>query len=397
MKGVKYYLFRASLLLFFLQSMFFWLLWDRVILTIMVALCFALIFVLSGARSYVSLQWSNLLAVLIMFCIQVYLVRDQNFNGLIVALIRSTVISIVLLLNDEIKSDIFRFFTRSFSLLLAISVFSWILYLCGVPLPYFEISFNEDQYKFDNYYFFIHNHVDMLLPYSRFSGVFLEPGQLGMIAAFFLSANKFELKKKEILIIFIALIMTFSLAAYMLLFVSASVYFTLYSKKPIRNFILWGLGCYLTYSFFANYNNGDNIINILIFERLEIVDGDLAGNNRFSSRLDDYYTHFVNSYDSLMGIGTVEYMKLPLGINAGYKVFLIQFGFIGAFLTLVFYLALFLGSSTKMVWMLFFVYLLCFLQAAYALWECELFFSLQPTHSSNPIISKRHVIITTDR
>lgn len=214
--------------------------------------------------------------------------------------------------------------------------------------------------------------MDDLLPVPRFSSIFLEPGQLGMMTSFFLCANRFELKRKEVLVIFVATVFTFSLAAYVLLLISASVYLTLYSKKPIRNFILWGSFLLLFYSFFSNYNNGDNVINSYILERLQSDNGKIAGDNRFSEEMDFYFKRFINSNDFALGIGSVQYEKLFLGANAGYKVFLIQYGIFGTLLIFLFYLMVVLGKPTKMAWILFLVYILCFLQAAYPLWECEL-------------------------
>ena len=212
----------------------------------------------------------------------------------------------------------------------------------------------------------------MLMPFSRFSSVFLEPGHLGMMASFFLCANRFELKRKEILTIFIATIFTFSLAAYLLLLISAFVFLTIYSKKPIRNFIAWGLLLFLFYSFFSTYDKGENVINIFIFERLQTDNGKIAGDNRFSEEMDIYYKRFVNTDEIISGIGLDRFSKTSMVDSAGYKGFIVTYGIIGTLLVLLFYLSLVLGHQSKMAWILFLVYILCFLQAAYPLWECEL-------------------------
>jgi hypothetical protein len=372
MKDIRYNLFKLSVLLLFLQSMFGWFLWGQIVSAIVLCLVLTFIFAFTNSESVFSIKKSNLLAIFLIFVIQVYVVRDQNTNALIAAFLRIIIISTILLLNDKIKVDLFRFLTKSFAILLFISLFAWILFLLGFSLPYFETSFNDEQYIFDNYYFFLYNHGDMILPVPRFSSVFLEPGQLGMITSFFLCANRFDFKRKEILVIFIATIFTFSLAAYLLLLVSASAFLTLYSRKPLRNFVVWGFFLFFLYSFFLNYNNGDNTINNLIFERLESDNGEIVGNNRFSGDMDAYFDRFVSSENLITGIGSVQYEKAFLGANAGYKVFLVQYGIIGTLFIFLFYLLIILGEPTKMAWILFLVYILCFLQAAYPLWECEL-------------------------
>lgn len=372
MKDIRYNLFKFSILLLFLQSMFVWFLWGQLVLVLLLCLFTAFIYGFTSSESVFSIKKTNFTPILLIFAIQFYVVKDQNTNALFAALLRIVIISIVLLLNDKIKIDLFRFLTKSFAILLSISLFTWILFLLGISLPHFQTNFNDQQYLFDNYYFFLHNHKDMILPVPRFSSVFLEPGQLGMMCSFFLCGNRFDLKRKEILVIFIAIIFTFSLAAYLLLLISASVYLTISSKKPFRNIVLWGLFLFASYYFFINYNNGDNTINNLIFSRFESGNSEIVENNRFSEEMDVYFQRFINSDDLLAGIGSVQYEKLFLGANAGYKVFLIQFGIIGTLFIFLFYLTLVLGKPTKMAWILLLVYILCFVQAAYPLWECEL-------------------------
>ena len=157
-----------------------------------------------------------------------------------------------------------------------------------------------------------------------------------------------------------------------MLAISLSFYFVIYTNKPIRNLIIWVLFLILFYFFFSTLNNGDNIIQNLIFERFGSDDGEIIKNNRFSQDMDLYFDDFLNSNNLLMGKGPIEYNKLFLGDNAGYKVFLIQHGIIGTFVVFLLYLSIVLKNKTKMAWVLFLVYILCFLQAAYPLWECEL-------------------------
>jgi hypothetical protein len=387
MKDIRYNLFKFSLLLLFLQSMFAWFLWGQLFFVIILCLIATFAFGIASSESVFSIRKTNFIPIFLIFFIQLYVVADQNTNALVAAFLRIIIVLMILLFNDKIKIDLFRFLTKSFAILLSISLFAWILFLLGISLPHFQTNFNDQQYLFDNYYLFLHNHKDMILPVPRFSSVFLEPGQLGMMSSFLLCANRFDLKRKEILVIFIATIFTFSLAAYLLLLISASVYLTIYSKKPFRNFILWGLFLFTSYYFFANYNNGDNTINNLIFSRFESVNSEIVENNRFSEEMDVYFKRFINSEDLFSGIGSLQYEKLFLGANAGYKVFLIQFGIIGTLSIFLFYLAVVLGKPTKMAWILLLVYILCFVQAAYPLWECELilFITAIPFFKSNNI------------
>jgi hypothetical protein len=372
MKTASYHIFKYSILLLFLQSLFAWFLWGQLVGIIILCVATTFFFAFTSSGSVYSIKKSNLIPIFFIVLIELYVVGDQNTNALFAAILRIIIISIILVLNDKIKIDLFQFLTKSFAVILAISVFAWILFLIGIPFPYFETVFGDEQYFFRNYYFFLFNNIDELLPVPRFSSIFLEPGQLGMMTSFFLCANRFELKRKEVLVIFIATIFTFSLVAYILLAISAFVYFISYSKKPIVSAIGWIVFLILFYNFFTTYNNGDNVINDLIFSRFGSDDNEIVKNNRFSDEMDVYFNRFIGLDDLVSGIGSVQYEKLFLGANAGYKVFLIQYGIIGTLFMFLFYFSVVIGKSTKMAWILLLVYVLCFLQAAYPLWECEL-------------------------
>jgi hypothetical protein len=162
------------------------------------------------------------------------------------------------------------------------------------------------------------------------------------------------------------------LAAYVMLIIAASAYIILNSKHPIRNAVIWGFFIFLVYIFFSTLNDGDNIINNLIFNRLRIEDEGLAGNNRFTPDLDILFDKTMNSKDGFWGIGITEYSKYTGAAGAGYKVFITQHGIIGVLLVFLLYIFIVFSNVSKMAWIFFLVYILCFLQAAYPLWECEL-------------------------
>lgn len=370
MRNFTYNLFKFGLLLLFLQSMYAWFLWEQFVFIVILVAGLSALFALSS-KDVFALKKSNIITILILVVIQFYMVRDMNINAFIAAVLRICIISIVLLLNDQIKIDLLNFFTKAFAVLLSISLLAWIIFLIGIPLPHSSISFNAGQYWYNNYYLFLEDLKPFIIV-SRFSSVFLEPGQLGMITAFFLYANRFELKRKTVMIIFIATLFTFSLAAYLLLLISASAYIIISSKKPMRNFILWCLFLSSIYFYFSNLNGGNNIVNNLIIERLYIENGDLAGNNRFSSFMDNYFDSFVKSADIYTGIGAVKYQMFNLGPNAGYKVFIVQYGIIGTLLVFLFYISVVLNYKSRLSIIFLVVYILCFIQAAYPLWECEL-------------------------
>ena len=66
--------------------------------------------------------------------------------------------------------------------------------------------------------------------------------------------------------------------------------------------------------------------------RLEVDDGELAGNNRVTHDFDAEFKNFLESDDLLFGR-----QKDNVFGDAGYKVFVYDFGFVGLFLLIIFY------------------------------------------------------------
>lgn len=386
MHNLQYNLFKFSLLILFLQSMFAWFLWGQLVFALVLAVCLSILFAFSSV-DVISYKESNLITILLLVIIQIYVVRDLNLNALISALLRIVIISIVFLLKDQIKIDLFNFFTKAFAVLLSISLFAWILFLLGISLPHSFTDYNAGQYRFDNYFFFLKN-LSQFERVPRFSSVFLEPGQLGIVTSFFLYGNRFEIKRKAILIIFIATLFTFSLAAYVLSLFAAFAFMLLKTKKPVFYIVsLMGI-LFAGHHFFINLNNGDNIVNNLIIERLYIDGGNLVGYNRFSLDMDNYFYNFVQTYDVFTGVGAEKYQMFFLGANAGYKVFILQYGIIGTLTVFLFYLSVVLNYKSILSTTFFLVYIFCFIQAAYPLWECELLIFITAMPIINSISEK---------
>lgn len=92
-----------------------------------------------------------------------------------------------------------------------------------------------------------------------------------------------------------------------------------------------------------NINDGDNLLNHLIIERLEFSDDGkgIEGNNRFSEGTDYYYELYKG--ELLFGLGPEKVAKLAgAGYNdsisgAGYKVYFLTFGIASALVFLMFY------------------------------------------------------------
>ncbi|WP_353123685.1 hypothetical protein [Dysgonomonas capnocytophagoides] len=375
----SYSIYKLGLLLIFLSAQNVWFLWNLEIYILSLVFLVTIFFVLSlrSLKSYFELKDISILSLLILFIIQFYIIRDSlSLSKLFATLFQLGIVSTILLLKGDRKIEILNFLVKCLAILLGISLFFWFFFLLGFNfLPHKTLIFRDELYAFDNYYFYLYDALSISnLIFPRFNSVFLEPGQLGMIASFILCIYKFNLKNKYILVIFIATLFTLSLAAYILMFLSFLLLKFYASRHRIRFIIILTTIIIGGIVVIQNYNEGDNPVNYLIFNRLEVdEDGDIVGNNRFSGSLESYYDSFIKTDKKYFGLGNVTYLNLFWeGGNAGYKVFILQYGFVGVFLVFSLYFSIFIRNRSVSGVILFVVYLVCFIQATYPLWTSVL-------------------------
>ena len=101
-----------------------------------------------------------------------------------------------------------------------------------------------------------------------------------------------------------------------------------------------------------DYNNGKNIVNEKIIQRLEYdEEKGIAGNNRTGEGTEFYYNQAIEDGDIWLGLGQERVNKINAGSatsgdystnirGAGYKVYFVKFGIISALMFLLFYMML---------------------------------------------------------
>lgn len=263
----------------------------------------------------------------------------------VLAFLFSIFCAVFLLLSSEvIQFKLLKWITNFMAIIVAISLFGWILFLLGFSLPHYY-SETDAFYTHTVYYLFLLNGTpaEQLIP--RFCGMFLEPGHLGTTCCFLLYLNKFNLKKIQNIIFLIAILFSLSLAAYGLLFGGAALYLFLNSKKKLLYILLFIIVVAGTTGISLKYNQGDNILNNLIFSRLEIKDGDIVGNNRITSDFERQFNRYVKSNELVLGKGRAAYLttsstNLTYGC-ASWKRYLYVRGIVGTVL-LSFFLIIYL-------------------------------------------------------
>lgn len=280
-----------------------------------------------------------ILVTIAMFAIQ----KQVTARHSIFLILRLVPIYSVIALRDEYKIELLQSFSRLLAVILAISVGGWILYLIGVPLVSTIDFFGEverqgvleHQYIFNNYFLFVQNtgYVTGESDMIRFSSIFLEPGYFAILLTFLLYIKNFDMKLWENKIFILCLIMTLSLAGYiMVIFAFIAKLYKDGNWRLVNRLLGIGILAVIFYFIVANYNGGDNVINNLIFERLQWdeTENNIAGYNRTNEALDEQYLRVITG-DHLLW-GTRDLDRWAGGV--GYKYYIVMYG-IGSLLLFV--------------------------------------------------------------
>lgn len=230
-----------------------------------------------------------------------------------------------------IKDDKFLFFLNWFKKIFIFSlILSLVTYILVVFSP-FQIDYNLIKplnNEFSNYlqYPFLVSptHLGFKFLNIRFNGMFDEPGVVGSAAVVLLFADKFNLKSKQNLIIFIAGLLSFSFY----FIICSTFYFFYIANSKLR--ILIALLFFLIY--FMTSNNP--YIKSIVWDRVTIENGEIKGDNRSSKILDARYEQFINSENILWGIGYKDALK-DVEETSSFKLYVIAYGI--AFMFFVFF------------------------------------------------------------
>lgn len=272
-------------------------------------------------------------------------------------------------LTDNRKKDLLRFVTKWFGIIIGISLGAYIVWLI-ISFPPFGIL--EKPFGYTNHL----NFIFFIIPKShslitRFSGPFIEPGHLGMIAVFIIYANNFNFKHNRYLwVILAAVLFSLSLAGYILLALAYLLHRGMGLKQILGGMII-AIG--ILYSVTNLWNNGDNPVNEKIVERLSFdEEKGISGNNRNLYATETYFEKMVEDGSIVWGLGNEQSQILQerkvIG-GAGITLYLIYNGIIGIILVLIYYsIIAWLGINRKFSIGFFILICFCFLQRAYPSW-----------------------------
>lgn len=277
---------------------------------------------------------------------------------------------------DNYKEKILGYITKWYAYVMAFSLFIYLL-VYTIHIPDFgsiEFAADSNYGAFTNYIFYVERINKLTGSLPRFNGPFLEPGYVGMIGAFLIYANKFNLKKKENKLILASVLATFSLSGWMLLLIGYIL--NIFYKGKIR---MSHLVCFLLFIVVVvygakYYNDGNNIINEKIVSRLEYdEEKGFTGNNRNSQTIDllalGMWASDINTI--LLGYNESFFYQFEERelVGSGFDKFLVHHGLLGVLLVISFYIFIIRTAQDKKFACLFFVFVLfCFWQRSYALW-----------------------------
>lgn len=386
--------FKLTLLCIYLKSIYAWfsLNWTDSIVLLSIAII-GIVFLIYNL-DILSIRFSKsiyidenkLILIIIYFLAKFIFTLRGNLFGYLGVFLSTFIVALIILMDNKTKIELFEFFSKAFALITLVSLFFWVLFLIGIQLPFTEMSFNG-RYEGYNYYTFFYNPdaIRQFIQFNqhhniyRFSSIFLEPGHYNLVAPLIIFVYKFNLRKKRVVIILLGVLFSFSLAGYILIFITAIMQPMFRYRNPIKfllTYFVIGCASILIYSKISG-NNEFNIVNQAILSRLEFNKdkGAISGYNRSTSESDKYFFKIIESNQRYLGVGQAKYDKLSasLGNNSGYKFIIIRTGIIGFSLMLLIYIFITMQSKNKRVYGFFFIWFLSFLQSGSPLREAILF------------------------
>ena len=355
---------KVCTLLLFMDSMFPWYMWNNQlsnITLIITALSYITLILIHPNHFILSKKKLGLIIILCLFFLwNIFLVGGILGRGVL-----CLNMLFVILLKYKSQSELLEFITKWFARFLLVSLICYILFLFGININPTYLTYNDGRYPCWNYYLFLipTYFIDMF----RFSSIFMEPGHLTMGLVPLIVAHRFDLKNKYVLILFIVEIATFSLAGYITMF-TAFLLFN-WNKKHIKQIFYATIIC-LFVLFVLHITNNDSFLDHFLWRRLEIADGNISGYNRTTESLDDLYNSILNSPDKWTGRQNLTLSDY--GANAGFQIYVVQYGLVGLFLSIFLYSYNYFISFKYEVGVMTLVSLLLLSQNAYPFWFCIL-------------------------
>lgn len=275
------------------------------------------------------------LAIYVLLQVLINIISQTNINSYINLFFNTICFYALFCLDMKLLKKLSKILCMIVAVYLSISIMVLFLYIIGVPLPSQDIAHPTLEYTYVKYPFLLVDDRQFLVFIPRFNSVCLEPGHLGTFCSFLLLTQFGNWRKWYNIILLTATLLTFSLAAYVLMTIILFVGAWGQRKRILPSIIT--IVAIISTSVVGSlyYNDGDNLINTLILNRLEVQDdGNISGNNRVTDEFQAEFDKYIQS--SYIFFGRANSRNFGFG-NAGYKVFLYDYGLICTLLVFIMY------------------------------------------------------------
>ena len=308
----------------------------------------------------------TLIASALFLLSSMYIVHGGSIPGYISKAMLVSLAVVLLNVKVDWRVDLWQHISKWYSVLVALSILTWLLHLV-IPLPHVTTvaDMNDVPIHFHNYFFFRETMFnEYFLDYRmRFQGMFLEPGHMGTITAFFLISNRFNFKNKGNIVFLFGALLTLSASAYLLVALGYMSYMITEGKGSKGFWAILGLA--IVVLFFLVYNHGDNVINELIFGKLTREEGALE--SRVSLEVLMLFENMWSTgVDLWFGKGAFLELETP---GSGFYLFFVYCGIVGTVLLLLAYYSIYFCCRSKYGFFMFLLYLVSFLQRTYPYWD----------------------------
>ncbi|MBO4417831.1 MAG: hypothetical protein J5801_06930 [Bacteroidales bacterium] len=292
-----------------------------------------------------------------------------TFNAYLGTFIRCVPFLFFIAASDQIKTITLSAFNKVLYWILSISLVMWVLNLIGVPFPHRTLTTENSIYYFDNYFFFVKN-IGIFSIFPRFQSVFLEPGYLGCISVFMIFLNKYNFRKWYNIVYLGTVILSFSLAAWLLFFIGYIPYISQRGRGKWA-YLLLLLVIVGAYYYFSHTSE---VVQAMINERLVFENGEMVGYNRSGDAIKDVWRYnFWNTDKWMFGLRERYDNLYDFGASVDLVAYIIRYGLFAAIAYIVFMLTCLSGNrSFRGVW--FFIISFAFVFRGYTImfWDAFL-------------------------
>lgn len=276
----------------------------------------------------------------------------------------------------SLKKELLEGIILIYTIICVISLIGWIaVCVLRFNIPYTYASYHG--YTFYDYGIF--NIRVEGIDFSRYLGMFLEPGYTGIMCVLLLIANGFDFKKITNVLLLVCTLATLSLASYILL-----VLYFIFQRHSLKLLfrIIAGIviAAILLYIIHLTLYDMSWVLDYFIKRRLvRIASGNGILGSRFSNAFNNFYRdEILNKFSHLLfGYGSVrflEYARINGIDSAGYRVYIAQFGIVNTFLVVIFYMIEIIKEKKYESISIFVIWVLSFIDIAYPTWGCFLIY-----------------------